>query len=56
MRGEKFFTVMTLDIRAGSSPHARGKGGKGWYDEVKLRIIPACAGKSYPCQVNMTDI
>jgi len=47
MRGEKKPPPVIKDMIAGSSPHARGKGRDCGIDLFHIRIIPACAGKSY---------
>ena len=45
MRGEKLSSTIEESSQAGSSPHARGKAGRGPLQSMKVRIIPACAGK-----------
>ena len=47
MRGEKFPHNCCLRRFLGSSPHARGKGISQSLSEGVIRIIPACAGKSF---------
>ena len=46
MRGEKILQALQGAIQVGSSPHARGKVAYLVAVNPKLRIIPACAGKS----------
>jgi len=46
MRGEKIEEHEPVDLGIGSSPHARGKDTFYACHTCKLRIIPACAGKS----------
>ena len=46
MRGEKLFILFLIIILIGSSPHARGKVNSFYLSSNRLRIIPACAGKS----------
>ena len=50
MRGEHGWAASRAPLRPGSSPHARGARGGVADDEVKSRIIPACAG-STPCPI-----
>ena len=46
MRGEKYLVDTLMCYHIGSSPHARGKVILQQYENLKTRIIPACAGKS----------
>ena len=50
MRGEKVVEKIPDDYQTGSSPHARGKVPHIHHRYFAVRIIPACAGKSFLCQ------
>ena len=47
MRGEKAYRYGDGPVKSGSSPHARGKAPVSSFGTSIIRIIPACAGKSF---------
>ena len=47
MRGEKLLVNVNRQYQIGSSPHARGKEVTPESKLPNIRIIPACAGKSF---------
>ena len=56
MRGEKSICSFVVSSTPGSSPHARGKGSVQKWEKSKLRIIPACAGKSSTVATGVRDL
>ncbi len=53
MRGENFECRPGPARVTGSSPHARGKRSEAPVDRINRRLIPACAGKTTACSVDL---
>ena len=54
VRGERFCSSSICSIRCGSSPRARGTGGRPDPGARRCRFIPACAGNGRPARTGRT--